>query len=898
MSKHYPNSAPNVSRLARLKLRQVGLQQQQQPATVSSINSNTFRMGTLAEMAIQKDELPKQKEYFNLSIVCDACSKGSTQKSLIDFSINVAGIDNSGSFDNENNLQIINKSIINGKSLTSEDITHIKADNIITVDFTSSKPGTSSITIPAEIFTKIKPETKETIYNRATTLTWNYQVDAPYPRLESKTPTFKFKDNIHADASNQGWNQVLTNIPDINFIIQGAPTVDNVNYFDNLGGTLETLDHPNYKFKTTVDNAEPPFARDLSLVLKPNQYQDYMGNWNMEREENWTFDNIRPKLENIYLELETTNNKRKVIRDVSDVSSGDGNCFIADNDNILYLNTTDNIKCNLEFTKPVRMGFVNGVDVCLNVMFNNDDNVKFDNVQLQENIGEKTASKIFTLDPTNPNDNLSISKVELSHEKMLTDNVNAYLLPIRKEGNYIVTDEGDDKDISFTTSRTKFLYDGDNSYSIKCSDQQPYITKASFKKASYASIPTDTKYNLNPLSANLHESLSLKLTFSENIRFLGNTNPQIRLSLSGGELRTKPNNIPIFTTNGFKGLSAEFWTNSFHLENINTGATFDKLTTLDISFIELIDSSSNIQNIYGNYINISGDNYMCGTSTNNNYPSYDTANITISYDVLPKLNTVKLLNDKDEIFTKYNLAKNGGIGNHDISLQLTFSEDIRTETGMSAGFKINLSNEKLAIKKDNNIDLSFSLTDLSNIITISGCKIENIGIVNEHGLVQDKLKIDNIEVINKDNIIDSFNNTFVTEADNIISDIDLVSIIEVFNDNIKPYLTNIKLLDGSNNEFTKYNVGKNNKNNFDVSFVLTFSENSIVSNNPNIQVNLTNDNLSFEHTMRSFHAMPNTTIPNAQKAFAEFCYGNMPSCKEGDVDACSKINRRIGGIYY
>jgi len=58
------------------------------------------------------------------------------------------------------------------------------------------------------------------------------------------------------------------------------------------------------------------------------------------------------------------------------------------------------------------------------------------------------------------------------------------------------------------------------------------------------------------------------------------------------------------------------------------------------------------------------------------------------------------------------------------------------------------------------------------------------------------------------------------------------------------------------------------------------------------------DNLSFEHTMRSFHSMPNTTIPNAQKAFAEFCYGNMPSCKEGDVDACSKINRRIGGIYY
>lgn len=58
------------------------------------------------------------------------------------------------------------------------------------------------------------------------------------------------------------------------------------------------------------------------------------------------------------------------------------------------------------------------------------------------------------------------------------------------------------------------------------------------------------------------------------------------------------------------------------------------------------------------------------------------------------------------------------------------------------------------------------------------------------------------------------------------------------------------------------------------------------------------DNLSFENNMRNFHAMPNTTIPNKQKDFAEFCYGNMPSCKEGDSDQCSKINRRVGNIYY
>jgi hypothetical protein len=50
------------------------------------------------------------------------------------------------------------------------------------------------------------------------------------------------------------------------------------------------------------------------------------------------------------------------------------------------------------------------------------------------------------------------------------------------------------------------------------------------------------------------------------------------------------------------------------------------------------------------------------------------------------------------------------------------------------------------------------------------------------------------------------------------------------------------------------------------------------------------DNLSFEHSMRNFYAMPNTKIPNNQKDFAMFCYGNMPSCKEGSALQCSKNN--------
>lgn len=53
------------------------------------------------------------------------------------------------------------------------------------------------------------------------------------------------------------------------------------------------------------------------------------------------------------------------------------------------------------------------------------------------------------------------------------------------------------------------------------------------------------------------------------------------------------------------------------------------------------------------------------------------------------------------------------------------------------------------------------------------------------------------------------------------------------------------------------------------------------------------DNLTFEHSMRNFYSMPNTSIPNNQKDFALFCYGNMASCKDGDYLQCSKNNSRL-----
>ena len=41
------------------------------------------------------------------------------------------------------------------------------------------------------------------------------------------------------------------------------------------------------------------------------------------------------------------------------------------------------------------------------------------------------------------------------------------------------------------------------------------------------------------------------------------------------------------------------------------------------------------------------------------------------------------------------------------------------------------------------------------------------------------------------------------------------------------------------------------------------------------------DEMEFEHSMRSFYTNPNTEIPNSQNDFINWCYGNMPSRKEG-----------------
>ena len=44
----------------------------------------------------------------------------------------------------------------------------------------------------------------------------------------------------------------------------------------------------------------------------------------------------------------------------------------------------------------------------------------------------------------------------------------------------------------------------------------------------------------------------------------------------------------------------------------------------------------------------------------------------------------------------------------------------------------------------------------------------------------------------------------------------------------------------------------------------------------------------FEQSMRPFTSNPSTTVVNDQKGFADFCYGSMTSCKEGNMFSCAR----------
>jgi len=44
----------------------------------------------------------------------------------------------------------------------------------------------------------------------------------------------------------------------------------------------------------------------------------------------------------------------------------------------------------------------------------------------------------------------------------------------------------------------------------------------------------------------------------------------------------------------------------------------------------------------------------------------------------------------------------------------------------------------------------------------------------------------------------------------------------------------------------------------------------------------------FEQSLRQFTSNPSTTVVNDQTGFADFCYGSMTSCKEGNLFSCAR----------
>lgn len=48
------------------------------------------------------------------------------------------------------------------------------------------------------------------------------------------------------------------------------------------------------------------------------------------------------------------------------------------------------------------------------------------------------------------------------------------------------------------------------------------------------------------------------------------------------------------------------------------------------------------------------------------------------------------------------------------------------------------------------------------------------------------------------------------------------------------------------------------------------------------------EQFEFEQSLQPFYSNSSTTIPNDQAGFADFCYGSMVSCKEGNLFACAR----------
>ena len=58
------------------------------------------------------------------------------------------------------------------------------------------------------------------------------------------------------------------------------------------------------------------------------------------------------------------------------------------------------------------------------------------------------------------------------------------------------------------------------------------------------------------------------------------------------------------------------------------------------------------------------------------------------------------------------------------------------------------------------------------------------------------------------------------------------------------------------------------------------------------------NDLDLDLSMRNFYTNPNTSVPNKQDEFAQFCYGGMISAKEGNPLALERNTTRLGSVQH
>jgi len=108
-------------------------------------------------------------------------------------------------------------------------------------------------------------------------------------------------------------------------------------------------------------------------------------------------------------------------------------------------------------------------------------------------------------------------------------------------------------------------------------------------------------------------------------------------------------------------------------------------------------------------------------------------------------------------------------------------------------------------------------------------------------------------------------------------------------------LMNVLLTDIADNPMRKQAAPSFNK---EVEKIINNKTQQFISSefkDPNIDQRLfrdLGDAFEFDQSMRTFYATPNTKIPNDQTSFADFLYGDMISCKEGNGLACTRDNPR------